>query len=240
MASLSKNIFSVEKGHLNLVIMTVALCAILLPIVFGRSFAMFEGSPVNDAIISPDTHLSHGILMASTIPLLIDTALDYGIIYDKICWKQYLFGRVPIAITGFLVSVQFFVISSTPSIFGLTDSRAGSYLFNLDCFKIVLMSCNMFILTLTNPGVFAGWISTSFTSLVCTITVVRAYMPGSSPAYHQFSVIFSSIGFIPIILSLIYCCYKWISTTNRASIADYTCLLYVLYMLYVNLVRVLI
>ena len=242
MISLS-NIFSVEQGHWNLVIMFITLLAIMEPIVLGRSVQTFEHAPVNDAIASSEAQMSYGILMASTIPLLIDTALDYNIIYDKLRWKQYLFGRVPIALTGFLVSVQFFVISRIPSLIGITNSRAESYLFNLHCFKVVLMGSNMFILTSVKPGVFTGSLSSLFTLIFCVHAMVRINMPGCSHGFHVFGIAFSMITFVLVTLVLVYWLYKWYKTTINFNVDDYTCLLYVfIYLIcmlgaYVNVIR---
>ena len=221
------NIFSIKKGHMIIIIMALTLFIILLPVICGRSFQELDEALIAKAIISPQAQKSYGILMVSTVPLMIDTLLDYDLIYDKVKYKTYLFGRVPLALTGFLVGVQVFVLSDTPSIFNITKNMAGTYFLSFTCFKVVLLSSNMFILTSTKPTVFSGLLSTLLTLLVCSIVIIRFNTPNSTPSFQLLSSIAACVISIPIGCTLVYWGYKWIKMTKYITVEDYTCLLYI-------------
>ena len=226
--SVLSNVFSIKKGHMNIIIMAITLFVLLLPVICGRSFEELDEAPIAKAIILPQAQMSYGILMVSTVPLMIDTLLDYELIYDRVKWKTYLFGRLPLALTGFLVSVQVFVLSNTPSIFNITESRAGTYFVCFTCLKVVLLSSNMFILTSTKPSVFSGLLSSLFTLLVCLVIIVRFNTPDSSTGFQLFSTVVACAGSVPIGCTLLYWGYEWIKTIKHMNVEDYTCLLYII------------
>ena len=217
-----------ENGYFNLIIVFVALLTILIPFLCGYDSKVLDNGPVLETILSIQARASYSFLLASTISSVIDTLLDYKNFYNPLKWKKYIFGRVPIVINGFLVSIQFFVITDTPSIFGLTNFRAQSYLLSLSCFKIVFTGSMMIILTSIKPKLFTGKITTIVSIFVCSFIVIRTFTPGSSTTYHDFSTIINYIFLGSSVLTLLYFLHKLIITSHIMAVADYTCLLYML------------
>ena len=215
-------------GYLNLIVIGISLLAILIPLLCGYDFSLLDESPVNNAIMSPQAQTSYGILLVSIIPSVIDTALDYNNLFHPLKWKKYIFGRIPIVVTGLLVSVQFFVITDTPSIFGLTTRRTASYLLSLSCLKIVFTGSMMIILTSIKPSVFSRRVTFLFTLLACTVFALRAYTPGSSAWFHQFSNNLSYIFLVVVVLTLVYWMAKLVKALDHMTVPDYICALYLL------------
>ena len=214
------------KGYLNLIVIGISLLAIFIPLLCGYNSKNFELSSIDSAIMSSQAQTSYAVLLVSTIPSVIDTVLDYANIFHALKWQKYILGRVPIALAGFLVSVQFFVISDTPSIFNLTSIRAASYLFSLSCLKIVFTGSMMIILTSIKPSVFSGRITFLFTLLACTVITMRTYTPGTSASFHQFSNILYYTFISIVACTLLYWAAKLASTVNHMTVPDYICLLY--------------
>ena len=218
--------FLFEKGYSNLIVVAVSLLAILIPYFCGYDLDLLEQSSVNDAILSSQAQTSYGILLVSVIPSVIDTALDYTNLFHPLKWKKYIFGRVPIALTGFLVSIQFLLISDVPSIFVLTDCRAASYIISLGCLKIVFTGSIMTILTSIKPSIFSGIITTIISLFACSIIVIRSFTPGSSASFHQFSNVLSYLFLVLILVVVFYYLYKLIATARIMTVPDYICALY--------------
>ena len=225
MSSLS-SILSLEHGNWNIIIAIISLISITTPIFCGFSFNGYQNSPAIDAIISHEAQIGYGMLAVSTWPLFLDTLSDYGNFYNIAKWRQYLFGRVPIAIAGFLISLQFFLIIRIPSIFGLTNDIPTSYFYCVTCFRIVLTSCLMFMLTNVKPSIFGGRLTTFVTLTACFISSVRMYTPGSSPTYASFSITITYIGLAVLLVILLHWASKLIKTRHNMTVADYTCILY--------------
>lgn len=153
---------------------------VFIPRLLRYNDLLLNKSPASVAILSSETQLSYCILLVSTFPSVIDTALDYSNFYNEAKWRKYIFGRVPIVLTGFLVSLQFFVISYTPSIFGLTSSRTSSYLLALCSFRLVFSGSVILILTSMKPTVFTSRITLLFTLFICFFVVIKTYLPGAN------------------------------------------------------------
>ena len=240
MPSLS-SLLSFEHGHWNIIIAAISLIAITIPIFCGFDFKVFQHSPASAAIISHEAQIGYGMLAVSTWPLLLDTLSDYGNIYNKAKWKQYVFGQLPISVMGFLISLQFFVIISTPSIFGLTTDALTSYFYCLTCFRIVLTSCLMFLLTNVKPSIFSGGLTTFVIFVACLISAVRMYTPGSSPMYASSSTTCSYICLALLTVILLYWGSKLFKTRLNMTVEDYTSVLYmstfsiVLFVSYISL-----
>ena len=214
------------KGYLNLIVIGISLLAILIPLLCGYDFNLLDESPVNNAIMSPQAQTSYGILLVSIIPSVIDTALDFANIFHPFKRQKYIFGRVPIALAGFLVSVQFFVISDSPSIFNLTSNRAASYLFCLSCLKIVFTGSMMTILTSIKPSVFSGRTTFLFTLCTCGVIVIRTSSPGTSASFHQFSNILSYLFLVLIVFAIFYWLSLLMKSLRNMTVPDYICILY--------------
>ena len=217
-----------EKGYFNIIIVAISLLIILVPCLSGYSDELLYESPANDAILSTEAQLSYGILLVSTFPSIIDTILDYPNLFNATKWKKYIFGRVPLVVTGFLVSIQFFVIADTPSIFNFTSSRAASYLFALSSFKLVFTGSMMIILTSIKPTVFTGRVTSAFTLFVCFFVVIRTYLPGSSDSFHEFSADLNYVFLVVVVTTLLYWLLKLAACTSAMTISEYICLLYLL------------
>ena len=218
--------FLFEKGYSNLIVVAISLLATLVPYFCGYDLDLLEQSSVNDAILSPQAQTSYGILLVSTIPSVIDTALDYANLFHPLKWRKYIFGRVPIALAGFLVSIQFLLISDTPSIFALTDCRAASYLLSLSCLKLVFTGSIMTILTSIKPHVYSGKATTIVSLFISSVIVIRTFTPGASASFHQFSNILSYIFLVLILVAILYYLYKLIATARIMTVPDYICALY--------------
>lgn len=221
-------IIFLEQGYFNILFAAISLFIILLPPLCGYNDKVLNASSVNVAIVSPQAQLSYCVLLVSTLPSIIDSALDYSNFFDSIKWKKYIFGRVPIVITGFLVSVQFFVISDAPSIFNLTSSRAVSYLFALSSFKLVLTGSMMIILTSIKPTVFTGRATSLFSLFLCFIVIIKTYLPGSSASFYEFSAILNYIFLVIVVITLLYWLVKLAACTKVMTVSEYICLLYLL------------
>ena len=226
MSSLS-SLLSLEHGNWNIIIAIISLIAITTPILFGFNFKGLHISSASTAIISHEAQIGYGMLAVSTWPLLIDTLSDYEFFYNKAKWKQYIFGRLPIAVAGFLISLQFFVIIRFPSILGLISDAPTSYYYCLTCFRIVLSGCLMFLLTNVKPGIFGGRSTTLVTLIACFISSVRMYTPGCSATYAVFSVTSSYICMSLLTLIQLYWGSQLFKTRHNMTVEDYTCILYV-------------
>ena len=221
-----KTLWLEGRGYLNLIVVGISLLAILIPLLCGYYLSSLDESPVNNAILSSQAQTSYGILLVSTLPSLIDTALDYANLFHALKWQKYIFGRVPITLAGFLVSAQFFVISDTPSIFGLTIDRASSYLFGLCCLKIVFTGGMMTILTSIKPSVFSGRTTFLFTLCTCGVIVMRSCSPGTSAQFHQFNNITSYLFLVFVVSVTLYWLASLIKALRNMTVPDYICILY--------------
>ena len=210
----------------NLFSMCLALIALFLPISLSYRLESLQKSPVCTSILSSEAQFSYGVLMMSTIPLVLDTLLDYNQIFDT-QWKSYIFGRVPIVLTTFLIAVQYSVITTTPSIFGLTTNRAETYQLCVYSFKIVVTSALMYILSNVKPSVLTGWTTSLFSFTVCITSVVRVYTPGSTPTFHYMSDRMSDVCLIILLTLLGYWSSKLAKVAQCTSVEDYTCMLYI-------------
>ena len=225
--SLCSLIPSIEHGGWSLIIAGLSIISITIALLcLETKFTSLVDTVASDSIISHEAQLSYGILLVATGPLLIDTLFDYNDFYDTAKWKRYIFGRVPIALMGFLISLQFFVISTHPSIFSLTNNAAASYLYCLTCFRVVFIACLMFMLTNVMPSIFQGWLTTSITLMISTISCARMYTLGSGPKLAQVTAIANDIcaGILGIVL--IYWVYKLIKIRKRMTVQSYTGILY--------------
>ena len=225
--SLISLIPSLEHGGWSLIIAGLSIISITISLVcLEKNFTSLLDTVASDSIISHEAQLSYGILLVATGPLLIDTLLDYDDFYNITKWKRYIFGRIPIAVMGFLISLQFFLISAHPSIFGLTNNAAASYLYCLTCFRVVFIACLMFMLTNVMPSIFQGWLTTFITLMISSISCTRMYTLGSGPKLTQVTAIANDIcaGLLGIIL--IYWVYKLIKTRKHMTVQSYTGILY--------------
>ena len=218
---------SLEHGGWNIIIAGLSIISITIALVYCKqNFISLNDTSASDSIISREAQLSYGILLVATGPLLVDTLLDYNDFYNITKWKQYIFGRVLIALTGFMISLQFFVLSDHPSIFNLTNIAAASYLYCLTCFRVVFTSCLMFMLTNVKPSIFQGWLTTFITLLISIICCTRMFTLGTGPEFAQATAITNNIcaGILGIVL--IYWVYKLIQTRKHMTVEDYTSILY--------------
>ena len=211
--------FLLEKGYLNLLVVVMALLTIFVPFLCGYDLDVLDSGPALEAILSSEAQTSYAFFLASTIPAVIDTTLDYSNYYNPIKWKKYIFGRMPIVITGFLVSLQFFVITNTTSIFNLTDCKAESYLLSFSSLKIVFTGSMMIILTSIKPTLFTGLRTTMISIFVCSFIVIRTFTPGSSTTYHDFSTILNYIFLGSSVITLIYFLYQLTITSHIMAVS---------------------
>ena len=216
-----------EIASWNIVVTSLTLLAIIVPFFCGYSLQSLSNEPVSESILTIEAKYSYGILMVSSIPFALDTALDYNDIYDKTKWKLYLFGRAPVAIGSILVGIQLTMISRTPSIFGLSMSRAESYLLIYSLFKVVFTGSMMYVLSTVKPSVFSGSLSLLFTILVGIVSIVRQFTPGSSPLFYQFSTTLVHICLIVFVIILLYWSSKIVKIIRCLTVEDYTCILYI-------------
>ena len=228
MLTLSCCLSLLDKGYYIIIIVAISLLIILIPRLCGYNDSILNESPAHDAILSSECQLSYGILLVSTLPSVIDTTLDYANFFNERKWRKYIFGRVPLVLTGLLVSVQFFVIADTPSIFGLTSNRAASYLFSLSCLRLVFTGSMMLILTSIKPTVFTGRVTSLFTLFICFFIVIRTYLPGSGAAFHQFSADLNYVFVVVVVATLLYWLLKLAACTSAMTVSEYICLLYLL------------
>ena len=224
----SKISFFLGKGYAILIIVAVALLVILVPYACGYDFDHVEHHRVNDAILSAHAQTSYGILLVSVIPSVIDTALDYDNFFNPMKWKKYIFGRVPIALTGLLVSLQFFVIADTTSIFGVTDCIAASYLISLSSLQIVFTGSMLIILISVKPCGYCARVATIISLFICSFIVIRTFTPGSSQTFHEFSNILSYIFLAFAVIAFLFCLYKLALIVRHMTVSDYICALYLL------------
>ena len=220
------SLFSLEKGNFNLIIGVLSLISITIPLISGFSFMSLDDSIASDAVISNEAQISYGMLAVAIVPLLIDTLSDYNDIYNVTKWKQYIFGRVPIALMGMLISIQLCVIADTPSIFGLTNDSTASYFYCLTCFRIVFTACLMFMLTNVKPSIFQGWLTTLITIIACFISSIRMYTPGSTPSFCTISLLLSYVCLAVLATIIIYLGIELTKTRKHMNVEDYTCILY--------------
>ena len=220
--------YFLNEGYTVLVIVAVSILAILVPYACGYDFDHLDHGRVNDAILSDHAQNSYGILLVSVIPSLIDTALDYDNFFNPMKWKKYTFGRVPIAVAGLLVSLQFFVIADTPSIFGVTDCVVASYLISLSCLQIVFTGSMLIILISVKPCAYCAKIATVISLFICSFIVIRTFTPGSSQTFHEFSNILSYIFLAFAVFAFFYCLYRLSLIVRHMTVPDYICGLYLL------------
>ena len=218
----------IDKGYFNIIFVALSMLIILIPRLCGYHDSLLNKSPANVAIASPEAQLSYGILLVSTLPSLIDTILDYQYYFNEAKWKKYIFGRVPIVVTGFLFSVQLFTINNTPSIFGVTSSTVGSYLFTLCSFRLIFTGSAMLILTSMKPTVFTGKLTSLFTLFICFYVVIRTFLSGSTTSFQQLAAILNYIFVVVVVTTLIYWLVKLARTTKIMTVSEYICLLYLL------------
>ena len=218
------DILSIEKGHWNLIIVGITVLAMIVYTLSGYNFKNLDDAPVGVAILSLQAQSSNGIFMVSTIPSVLSTALDYPDFFNPIKWKRYTFGRVPVAIVGFLVGIQFFVIADTPSIFALTSSRVESYLLSLSSLKVVLTGSLVYIPATIKPSIFSGKVTSLFTFIVCAFVSIGTYTPGSGDAFHQFSGILNYIFLILIICILIHWVIQLTKLARHMDVGDFICI----------------
>ena len=220
------SLFSVESGNMNLIVAMISLISIAIPLISGYSFVSLDDSIASDAVISDEAQISYGMLAVAIVPLLIDTLSDYNDIYSVAKWKRYIFGRVPIAFMGMLMSIQLCVNKDTPSIFGLTNDSTASYFYCLTCFRIVFTACLMFMLTTVKPTIFQGWLTTFITSVACVISSIRMYTPGSTPSFCTISLQLTYVCLAVLATIMLYFVYELIKTRKQISVEDYTCMIY--------------
>ena len=215
---------SIERGHWNLIIVGITVFAMIVYTLIGYNFKNLEDAPVSMAILSFQAQSSNSIFMVSTIPSVLSTALDYPDFFNPIKWKRYTFGRLPVAIVGLLVGIQFFAIAETPNIFSLTSSRAESYLLSLSCLKVVLTGSLVYIPATIKPSIFSGKVTSLFTLIVCAFVSIGTYTPGSSPAFHQFSGILNYIFLALIICILIHWVIQLTKLARNMDVGDFICI----------------
>ena len=215
-----------QNGQLNVILMSLGVLIILSPYLCGYSLKALNNSPVSESILSIEAQFSYGILVVSTVPLALDTLLDYNQLYDPAKVKLYIFGRVPIVVTGLLMSIQFALIESIPSIFFLTTSRADTYLLCINCFKIIFTGSMMYTLNTIKPEIFSGRLSFLFNLLVCIASILRMLTPGSSTLLYTLKVLLANICLIVYAAILLWWGYKLIKMLRCYTVNDYTCILY--------------
>ena len=222
---LSRQMLAVESGYNNLIIVGLSLLIITIPILSGYQFNFRDEAQLTKAIVSHQAETSNIFFLCSTIPFMLDTVLDYYKLFDQSRRKRYVFGKIPIAIVGLLVGVQFIVISDTSSIFGITNSVAVSYIYTISCFRIVFTGSMMFVLTCASPAIFSGRMTSLFTLIVSTFIAMKMYTPGSNAAFQQFSIIINIIFFILIIGILFNWIYQLAKVIRCLTASDYTSVL---------------
>ena len=225
--SMTKFFKMVDSGQLNVLLMGFGVFIVLLPYLCGYSLKALNSSPVSESILSIEAQFSYGILLVSTIPLALDTLLDYNEIHEKAKWTLYIFGRMPIVLTGLLMSIQFVMIESTPSIFFLTTSRAETYLLCINCFKIVFTGSMMYTLNSVKPTIFTGRLSFVFNLLVCIASVLRMLTPGSTTLLYTIKLLLANICLIVYAAILLWWGYKLIKMLRCYTVDDYACILYI-------------
>ena len=218
----------IDKGYFNIIFVAISIFVILVPRWCDYNDEILNKSPASETILSVEARISYAVLLVSTLPSLIDTILDYPNFFVEAKWRKYIFGRVPIVVTGFLVSTQYFVVIDTPSIFALTSSRTASYLFALSSFRLVFTGSAMFILTSMKPILFTGRMTSLFTLFICFFVVMRTYLPGSSASFQELGSVLNYAFVVIVVTVLIYWLIKLIVSIKVMTVSEYICLLYLL------------
>ena len=223
-----RTFFQVDCPLWNMIALSLGVFVVILPTLCGYNFDSLRASPVSESLLSIEAQFSYCILLFSTIPFALDTLLDLKQLYDTSKWKLYIFGRVPMVLCSMLIGLQYSVIITTPSIFGLTTNRAETFLLCNNCFRIVFGGCIMYTLTTVRPDIFSCRLSIMYTLTPCIVSIVRILAPGSRTLFYSCCMILLCLCLLGFTMILIWWGYKIYTMLHCYTVNDYTCILYVI------------
>ena len=201
------------------------LFAIAIPLWSGYSLGSLKVSSFGKAMDADIVATSSVVLLASTIPLMIDVLLDYNQIHSK-GWRTYSFGRVPIALSSFFIGLQL-VYARGANNFGIASDDTVSSYYSIIAFRIITASCIMFILNQTKSSIFCKVTTGLVTLFTCLISATKFYSEGQTTgAYHEFTVVLSDLGLIVMALILCRWCYVALRNLYALQLEDYASLYY--------------
>ena len=221
-------LFQLECPSWNIIALGIGVFVVLLPTLCGYNFDSLRASTVSESILSIEAQFSYCILLVSTIPFALDTLLDYKQMYDETKWRLYIFGRMPIVLCSMLIGLQYCVITTTPSIFGLTTNRAETFLLCNNCFRIVFCGSMMYTLKTVRSDIFSCKLTIMYTITPCIVSILRILAPGSSSLFYSCCMILLCLCLMVFTMILIWWGYKVYTMLNCYTVNDYTCILYII------------
>ena len=217
-----------ESPIWNIIASCLGLFLVLLPTLFKYNFESLRSAPISKSILSIEAQFSYGILLVSTVPFVMDTLLDYKQLYAASKWRLYIFGRVPMVLCSMLIGIQYCMITTTPSIFGLTNNRAETFLLCNNCFRIVGAGSMMYTLTTVKPEIFTIKLTVLYTLTPCIVSLLRILAQGSSKQFYSCCMILLCSCLLGFVMTLIWWGYKIYSLLHCYTVNDYTCILYMI------------
>ena len=204
----------------------ITIFCMAIPLFCGYDFSFLRTTPFTNAVISSQAQISYIAFLVSTIPLLIDTLLDFSLVFTNDKEREvYLFSRVPLALTSFLTSIQLVNVQLSPSI---PNSDAASMYLAIIYFRIMVTSSIMFKLCITKPSVFTVPMTSFMTFIVCFSTALRIYMFGYNTYFYNFSIYVDYISIILVFLILLYWSIRIFLIETTMNVKLYSCILYML------------
>ena len=218
----------VESPIWNIIASYLGIILVLLPTLLTYNFDSLQSAPISISIISIEAQFSYGIFLVSTVPFVMDTLLDYKQLYDASKWRLYIFGRVPMVLCSMLIGIQYCTLTTNPSIFGLTNNRAETFLLCNNCFRIVGAGSMMYTLTTVKPEIFTTRLTVLYTLTPCIVSLLRILAQGSSKHFYSCCMMLLCACLLGFVMTLIWWGYKIYSSLHCYTVNDYTCILYII------------
>ena len=91
----------IHSRYLNHIIAGITIFCMAIPLFCGYDFSFLRTTPFTNAVISSQAQISYIAFLVSTIPLLIDTLLDFSLIFTNDKEREVFLFKSTISINKF-------------------------------------------------------------------------------------------------------------------------------------------